>query len=91
MMGTRTRISRSVAVLLPPYARSDPASSDWSYPAAELSSSPLALIVVLSTAETALIQAAVFGVFDMPFMADIQLAQQALQHGLLPSAYLAIQ
>ncbi|TQJ36691.1 hypothetical protein [Arthrobacter sp. SLBN-122] len=78
-----------MAVLLPPYGRSDPASSDWSYPAAELSSSPLALIVVLSAAETALIQAAVFGVFDMPFMADIQLAQQGL-HGLLPSAYLAI-
>jgi hypothetical protein len=62
-----------------------PASSDWSYPATELPSSSLALIIVLSAAEAALIQAAVFGVFNVPFMADIQLAQQNPKHGLLRS------
>ena len=66
-----------------------PASSDWSYPATEISSSPLALIVVLSAAETALIQAAVLGVFGVPLMADIQLAQQGPKHGLLRSVQCA--
>ncbi|MDJ0456698.1 hypothetical protein PUN71_005700 [Arthrobacter sp. NQ7] len=62
-----------------------PASSDWSYPTAELPSSSLALIIVFSAAEAALIQAAVFGVFDVPLMADIQLAPQNLKHCLLRS------
>lgn len=61
------------------------AASDWPCPATELSPSPLALIVILSAPDTALVQAAVFGVFDMPSMADIQLAQQDPKHGLLQS------
>jgi len=62
------------------------ASSDWSYPAAELASSSLAFIIVLAAAETALVEAAVFGVLDVPLVADIQLAQHDPKHDLLRSA-----
>ena len=68
----------------------DQASSDGPCPAAELSSSSLALIIVFAAPATALVQAAVLGVFDMPLMVDVQFAQQRLQHGLLQSAYLAL-
>ena len=50
------------------------ASSNGSYPPAELSSSPLALIIVFATAKTALVQAAILGVFDVPLVLNVQLA-----------------
>lgn len=39
-----------------------------------------ALVIVLPALPTALVDAAVFSVFDMPFVPKIQLAQQGLQH-----------
>ncbi|MGN8132732.1 hypothetical protein [Paenarthrobacter sp. 22069] len=51
-----------------------PASSDGSNEAAEVAVTSAATIVVFAAPQTALVEATVFGVFDMPFMADIQFA-----------------
>jgi len=59
--------------------------SCWSYPSAEVALSSTAAVVVFAAQQAALIQAAVFRVFDVPFMTKVQLAQQGLDHDLLQS------
>jgi hypothetical protein len=41
------------------------------------------LIVILAATAAAFIYAAVFGMFEMPLVPDVQLAQQGLDHGSL--------
>jgi hypothetical protein len=52
---------------------------------AKISRAYSAFIVVFATAQTTLVQPAVFGMFDMPLMAEIQLAQQGPKQDLLLS------
>jgi hypothetical protein len=46
----------------------------------EVTPSSGAFVIVLAAASTALVDTAVFGVFDMPFVPNIQLAHQGPQH-----------
>jgi hypothetical protein len=41
------------------------------------------LIVILAASAATFINAAVFGMFEMPFVPNVQLAQQGLDHGSL--------
>jgi hypothetical protein len=56
---------------------------------AKISPAHSPFIVVFATPQTALVQPAVFGMFDVPLMADIQLAQQRPKHDSLRSAQTA--
>lgn len=51
------------------------------YPAAEVASSSSASVIILTAPQAALVHTAVVCVLDMPFVADVQLAQQGLDHG----------
>jgi hypothetical protein len=54
------------------------------YPGTEVAPCPFAaLIVILATAATAFINPAVFGMFEMPLVPNVQLAQQGLDHDTL--------
>jgi hypothetical protein len=46
----------------------------------EVAPSPGAFIIVFAAPQTALVHIAVFGVLDMPFVPDIELAEQGLDH-----------
>lgn len=52
---------------------------------AEIPPAYSAFIVIFPTPQTTLVQPAVFGMFDMPLMAEIQLAQQGPKQDLLLS------
>jgi hypothetical protein len=41
------------------------------------------LVVILAASAAAFINAPVFGMFEMPFVPNVQLAQQGLDHGSL--------
>lgn len=49
--------------------------------------SAAAAVIILPAAQTALVEAAVFGVLDVPFVANVQLAQQGPDHGKLRSLF----
>ena len=54
------------------------------YPGTVVAPCPFApLIVILAASATASINAAVFGMFEMPIVPNVQLAQQGLDHGSL--------
>lgn len=64
--------------------RLDSPSCRRPYPGTVVAScSSAAAIVILATSATAFIHAAVFGMFDVPIVPNVQLAQQGLDHGSL--------
>jgi hypothetical protein len=53
---------------------------------AEIASTDGAFIVVFAAAPAAPVETAVVRVFDMPFVSNVEFAQQGIQHDLLRSA-----
>jgi hypothetical protein len=65
-------------------ARLAPLSSRRTYPCAEVAPpSFAAFVVILATSTTASINGSVVGMFEMPFVPNVEFAQQCLDHGSL--------
>ena len=63
-----------------------PLSSTRTYPCAEVAPpSFAAFVVILATSTTASINGSVVGMFEMPFVPNVEFAQQGLDHGSLRS------
>lgn len=59
---------------------SDVGAASTGCPMTEVTPSSGAFIIILAAPSTALVDTAVFGVFDMPLVPNIQPAHQGLQH-----------
>lgn len=56
----------------------------------KVAASDSAVIVIFAAPSTALVEAAVLGMFDMPIVAKVKSAQQGPNHGLLQSPRLPL-